>query len=69
MTCTTELCFTCKAAGLQACPFKGGALPLAPAPKVTVKVSPEALRRHADLMRAIADVFSIPADKLLRPRK
>lgn len=39
MTCPArpgdDVCVVCKLAGLSSCPFQGGALPLAPGPKVT----------------------------------
>lgn len=38
MTCPArpgdDVCIACKLAGLSSCPFQGGALPLAPGPKV-----------------------------------
>lgn len=37
MTCSVSLCAVCRMAGLSGCPFRGAALPLAPAPKVEAK--------------------------------
>lgn len=61
MTCATDLCFTCKAAGLQACPFKGGALPLAPRPAVRVKIAADFAKFRA-AMRDLARMLREGAD-------